>query len=65
MNVFPKGTGISMALFPLGSSASCSQRVNFNMSAAFVSSRFYHNFIKHKTVNSVYASNVDDAIKWK
>ncbi len=40
-------------------SASCCQRVKFSLSADFVLCRFYHNFTKLKSVNSVFASNVD------
>ncbi len=62
MNLFLKGTGlreVSTAFFPSYHCSSCCQTVKFSLSAAFVLCRFYHNFTKLKSVNSVFASNVD------
>ncbi len=66
MNIFLKGTGlreVSTAFFPSYHcsyiSATCCQRVKFSLSADLVLCRFYHNFTKLKSVNSVFASNVD------
>ncbi len=67
MNIFLKGTGLrefsTAFFFPSYHcsfiSATCCQRVEFSLSADFVLCRFYHNFTKLKSVNSVFASNVD------
>ncbi len=62
MNLFLKGTGLRevfSSFFPSYHCSSCCQRVKFSLSAAFVLCRFYRNFTKLKSVNSVFASNVD------